>query len=320
MGLVGESGCGKTTTILAMMGLLPATASVSGKVLLEGEDILARGEDSVSPHRWKDIAMVFQGAMNAFNPVRTVGDQIAEPMVSMAAPADGSRPSSARRASTCTCGSCRALPMCSARRSSRRWWRSICRSVCPTGSAPAAAGREQRPAAARRPPVFRVLGAVARRDLCSGLWRGLPDRAGHIRAAAQGVEATLQHRRRKSARSMRPLRVDEDAAGPRVRGPSRAGILAAQRRQPAERTEEGQEPPLRARSRGAPGFADRGRVPTRSVKLCRPKVRRPMTCWMHWPAPPSRGGLSPVSPCPIPRTRRRAMRLDWQWPFGHEVC
>jgi oligopeptide/dipeptide ABC transporter ATP-binding protein len=81
MGLVGESGCGKTTTILAMMGLLPATASVSGKVLLEGEDILARGEDSVSPHRWKDIAMVFQGAMNAFNPVRTVGDQIAEPMV-----------------------------------------------------------------------------------------------------------------------------------------------------------------------------------------------------------------------------------------------
>ena len=40
MGLVGESGCGKTTTILAMMGLLPATASVSGKVILDGEDIL----------------------------------------------------------------------------------------------------------------------------------------------------------------------------------------------------------------------------------------------------------------------------------------
>ena len=99
MGLVGESGCGKTTTILAMMGLLPATASVAGKVLLEGEDILARGEDSVSPHRWKDIAMVFQGAMNAFNPVRTVGDQIAEPME-----LHGSADAAMRRG--CGCVSC----------------------------------------------------------------------------------------------------------------------------------------------------------------------------------------------------------------------
>ncbi|AUI58624.1 ABC transporter ATP-binding protein [Amycolatopsis sp. BJA-103] len=79
-GLVGESGCGKTTTILALMGLLPATASVSGQVRIDGTDILADGEDSVRGHRWRDIAMVFQGAMNALNPVKTVGWQIAEPM------------------------------------------------------------------------------------------------------------------------------------------------------------------------------------------------------------------------------------------------
>ncbi|HEY7858434.1 MAG TPA: ABC transporter ATP-binding protein [Candidatus Nanopelagicales bacterium] len=78
LGLVGESGCGKTTTILASLGLLPPSASVSGQILLEGKDILAAGEKTVGPHRWNDIAMVFQGAMNAFNPVKTIGWQIAE--------------------------------------------------------------------------------------------------------------------------------------------------------------------------------------------------------------------------------------------------
>ncbi len=79
-GLVGESGCGKTTTILALMGLLPPNASVAGEVRIDGQSVLAGGENSVRPYRWKDIAMVFQGAMNALNPVQKVGWQIAEPM------------------------------------------------------------------------------------------------------------------------------------------------------------------------------------------------------------------------------------------------
>jgi peptide/nickel transport system ATP-binding protein len=80
LGLVGESGSGKTTTILALMGLLPPTASVAGDVWLDGHDLLRDGEGGCDSWRWRDIATVFQGAMNALNPVRTIGWQIAEPM------------------------------------------------------------------------------------------------------------------------------------------------------------------------------------------------------------------------------------------------
>jgi peptide/nickel transport system ATP-binding protein len=81
VGVLGESGCGKTTMILAAMGLLPSFASVGGSVLLDGVDVLAQGEKSARPVRWTHAAMVFQGAMSAMNPVHRIGKQIADPMV-----------------------------------------------------------------------------------------------------------------------------------------------------------------------------------------------------------------------------------------------
>lgn len=80
VGLVGESGCGKTTTIMAIMGLLPPSARVGGHVYLDGVDLLAHGEASVRPRRLTEVAMVFQAAMSSLNPVFTVERQLTEPL------------------------------------------------------------------------------------------------------------------------------------------------------------------------------------------------------------------------------------------------
>lgn len=77
--LVGESGCGKTVTGLALMRLLPRDAAqISGRVMLRGQDLLTLSEARMRAVRGRDIAMIFQEPMSALDPVFTVGEQISE--------------------------------------------------------------------------------------------------------------------------------------------------------------------------------------------------------------------------------------------------
>jgi peptide/nickel transport system ATP-binding protein len=81
VGLIGESGCGKSLTALAIMGLLPEGAQISGSICLAGQELTTLGEPALCHLRGAAMGMVFQEPMTALNPVHTIGRQIAEPLL-----------------------------------------------------------------------------------------------------------------------------------------------------------------------------------------------------------------------------------------------
>ncbi|MEU6853695.1 ABC transporter ATP-binding protein [Actinacidiphila alni] len=78
LGIVGESGSGKTAASMALMGLLPRTAEVSGSARLHGQELLGRSDSAMREIRGRRIAVIFQDALSALNPMMTIGAQIAE--------------------------------------------------------------------------------------------------------------------------------------------------------------------------------------------------------------------------------------------------
>lgn len=81
LGLIGETGCGKTVLGLSILRLLPENTTVEGKILYQGVDLLTLGEDEMRQIRGKEIATIFQNPLTSMNPALTIGTQISEPFV-----------------------------------------------------------------------------------------------------------------------------------------------------------------------------------------------------------------------------------------------
>ncbi len=80
MAIVGESGSGKSVSSLALLGLLPRSAEITGSAVFRGEELIGMSDKKLQSLRGRKIAMIFQDPMTAFNPLFTIGDQIAEAM------------------------------------------------------------------------------------------------------------------------------------------------------------------------------------------------------------------------------------------------
>ena len=81
LGIVGESGCGKTVSMMSMLGLIPTPPGkvVAGEAQFEGVDLLKLSNDQMRMYRGSKLSVVFQDPMTSFNPVLTIGQQTAEP-------------------------------------------------------------------------------------------------------------------------------------------------------------------------------------------------------------------------------------------------
>src|ERR1700730_10556770 len=81
LGILGESGSGKTVTLRALMRLLPQNCAIDGRIVLDGEDVTAASEDRLEELRGNRVAMIFQEPVTALDPVFTIGEQITETLV-----------------------------------------------------------------------------------------------------------------------------------------------------------------------------------------------------------------------------------------------
>ncbi len=81
LGVAGESGSGKSTLAATVLRLTPASATVGGRVLLDGEDVLAMTFGRLRAVRWAEASIVFQGALHSLNPLHDIGRQVAEPIL-----------------------------------------------------------------------------------------------------------------------------------------------------------------------------------------------------------------------------------------------